>query len=111
MVRTYVHTPLSPLLSSLLHTHTHTHTSLPFLAPTQMINNITVERNDNNTFLIIQWEPYLTPGGREVPTATYDIEYREVGSGSSVMSRRVYNTPGIIGGLTNAENYEVSPIN
>ena len=73
-----------------------------------MVNNITVQRTDDNMNLIIQWEPYLTPEGRLVTTATYNIEYRVFRSGSSV-SRDANGTLEVISGLSNAEDYEVKP--
>ena len=82
--------------------------SLP-LAPTVMVNNITVQRTDDNMNLIIQWEPYKTPEGQLVTTATYNIEYRVFRSGSSV-SRDMTGTLEVISGLSNAEDYEVNPI-
>ena len=85
----------------------------PFSAPTDIVDNITVERNDNNTFLIIQWEPYRASDGNEVPMAMYEIEYRRFGSGDPANKEviRGNRTLGIIGGLSNAANYEVKPNN
>ena len=58
--------------------------------------------------LIIQWEPYLSPEGQTVTMATYNIEYRVVGS-DDPLSREANGTLEVIGGLSNAENYEVNP--
>ena len=80
---------------------------LSHTAPTGIVDNITVERNDKNTILIVQWDPYLTPDGEDLSLAVYDIEYRESGSDSSAIEV-VNGTLGIIRGLSNAQSYEVN---
>ena len=75
-----------------------------------MVNNITVRRTSDNTALIIEWAPYLTPEGREVTTAVYNIEYRVFGSGNSAR-REASGTLEVIRDLSNAANYEVNPYN
>ena len=82
----------------------------PFTAPAEMINNITVQRDSDNTALIIEWAPYLTPEGKEVTTAVYNIEYRVLGSDSSA-NRDTNGTLEVIYDLSNAANYEVNPYN
>ena len=92
-----------------MHNTDNVHLSL-FSAPTEIVSNITVQRTDDSMNLIIQWEPYLSPEGQKVTMAMYNIEYRVVGSDDS-LSREANGTLEVIGGLSNAENYEVIPHN
>ena len=45
-------------------------------APSEVVANITAQRTEDNTILIIQWEPYRQSNGKEIPITTYEIEYR-----------------------------------